>query len=454
MRRNFNSQMPLAPRGADHKIADEFQVISKILDENPIIYELAKKDLCRGKRTDTGKNGMTGEQAVRAAIVQRICGLSYRDLAFHLKDSKTFHKFSRLAFDSKISFKTLCENIKKLRPQTWEAIHRVIVSAAKAKKIDDFSKVRYDSTAVQTNIHHPTDSTLLCDCVRVITRLVKRAAREHLRGRRVPIHSHNRATRRLALKIAHEKNQDRRRGHYRRLIRYADKALGYGCAAAMMLKLAPPENPLASIEAKALAEKIDHYCDLAMRVIDQAARRVIKGEKLAPDQKIVSIFEEHTDIIVKDRRETLFGHKVFLSSGKSGIINDCVIARGNPADSGLYPTMLKRHVEQFKKAPRQTAADGGFASVDNLLDAKDANVIDAVFNKKRGLAVGQMARSVWIYKSLKRFRAGIEAVISWCARKFGWHRCDWKGWDSFQSYLWTGIIARNLVIMARKILKC
>jgi len=454
MRRNRDSQMPLAPQGVDHQIAREFQVISSILDENSTIYELAKKDLCRGKNSDDGRKGMTGEQAVRAAVAQRIGGLSYRDLAFHLKDSKTYHKFSRLAFDARISFKTLNENIKMLRPKTLEAINRVIVWAAADKKIDDFKKVRYDSAVVETNIHHPTDSTLLVDCVRVITRLVKRAADEHLSHRRVPLRVHNRAARKLALKIAHEKKPDKRSDHYRKLIRYADKAVGYGCAAAVMIRLEHADCATAGIKAKALADELDHYCDLALRVIDQASRRVIKGEKLAPNDKIVSIFEEHTDIIVKDRRETRFGHKAFLSSGKSGIICDCVIERGNPADSGLYPTLLKRHVGQFKKAPSQTAADGGFASAENLRLAKGNQVKDAMFHKKRGLTVDQMARSEWIYKSLKKFRAGIEAVISWCARKFGWDRCNWKGWDSFQSYLWTGIIARNLIIMARKILKC
>ena len=120
----------------------------------------------------------------------------------------------------------------------------------------------------------------------------------------------------------------------------------------------------------------------------------------------------------------------------------------------MYPELLERHVDQFGRAPGQTASDGGFASIDNLQAAKEMKVNDAMFHKKRGLSIEQMARSAWIYKKLRRFRAGIEAVISWGKRSFGLDRCAWRGWESFQAYVLSGVVAHNLLVMARKILKC
>jgi IS5 family transposase len=147
-----------------------------------------------------------------------------------------------------------------------------------------------------------------------------------------------------------------------------------------------------------------------MKVIDQATRRVIKGEKVPASEKVVSFFEEHTDIIVKGRRDTQYGHKIFLTGGASNLILDCLIERGNPADSDRYQDLLERHEEQFGRAPRQVSADGGFASRNNLAFAKGREVKDAVFAKKRGLSVIEMAKSAWVYKMLRNFRAGIEAV--------------------------------------------
>ena len=164
---------------------------------------------------------------------------------------------------------------------------------------------------------------------------------------------------------------------------------------------------------------------------------------------MVSYFEEHTDIIVKDRRGVVYGHKVFLTSGKSNLILDCLIERGNPADSDQYIPMLKRHQGIFGRMPRQISADGGFASKKNLDDAKSLKIKDVAFAKKRGLAVADMVKSSWVYKRLKNFRAGIEANISTLKRAFGLDRCNWKSWEGFKRYVWSSIFAYNLQVIAR-----
>lgn len=189
---------------------------------------------------------------------------------------------------------------------------------------------------------------------------------------------------------------------------------------------------------------------LAERVIEQTTRRVINGESVPASEKVVSIFEPHTDIIVKDRRDTYYGHKICVSGGPSNLITDCMILDGNPADTDLTDKMLERHKEIYGYYPVKAALDGGFASKENLKSAKSKEGIkDVCFAKKRGLKEKDMYRSAWIYKQLRRFRAGIESGISWLKRSFGLDRCTWKSLESFHSYVWASIVSANLLTLAR-----
>jgi IS5 family transposase len=390
---------------------------------------------------------MTGEQALRAAILFRSLGMPYRDFAFHLLECPTYRNFVRLPFEREISKSALAKNIKAIRIETWCAIDAAIVYEAKENGVDDFEKMRTDTTVVPTKIHRPTDSSLLNDCVRVLTRLAKKAKAEHLGDDLFfKVSDRTKSAKKLAFKIANTRDKKQRRKAYRRLIRLADRAVESGAGAIVSLQ----RNKRGS----KLEKQIESLCLLELGVIDQAERRVIRGENLEPWEKTVSIFEPHTDIIVKKNRQTLFGHKITVTSGKSGIISDCTIEQGNPADSALFQEILARHKKRFGKAPAQIAADGGFASKENLRAAKRAKVTDCVFHKKRGIKESDMAQSPKIYRALRNFRAGIEAVISWGKRSFGLALCTWKGWESFCSYVLSGVVANNLLILARHQLRC
>jgi IS5 family transposase len=189
--------------------------------------------------------------------------------------------------------------------------------------------------------------------------------------------------------------------------------------------------------------------ELVKRVISQTERRVLKGEKVPATEKIVSIFEPHTDVIVKDHRDTYYGHKLTLSCGGSGLVLDCVVEEGNPADSTLPVRMVERQEDLFGRPPRQVALDGGFASKVNLRDIKGLGVKDVAFSKRRGLKVTDMVKSTWVYRRLRRFRAGIEGIISFLKRCFGMERCTWRGGTSFKTYAWASVISMNLVLLAR-----
>jgi len=193
------------------------------------------------------------------------------------------------------------------------------------------------------------------------------------------------------------------------------------------------------LTAMALCADLSQTANLALRVIEQTEKRVLQGVSVPSSDKIVSIFEPHTDIIVKDRRDTFFGHKVSLTGGRSNLITDCTIEDGNPADTDLVKKILDRQNEIYSRYPLKVAFDGGFASKENLDIAKGMQIKDVCFAKKRGLHVEDMCRSQWVYKRLRRFRAGIEAGISWIKRCFGFARCTWKGLRSFKSYVWSSM---------------
>jgi IS5 family transposase len=448
MRQKFNPQPSLFMTMARNKIAKELRQISQVLDATPKVVDLAYQDLVRAARPTTGREGMTAEQVLRCAILKQYRQLTYEELAFHLEDSDSFRGFSRLEMGQYPGKSILQENIKALREETWEAIHREIIGYAKEAKIETGRKVRIDATAVETDIHHPTDSTLLADGVRIITRWLTEG-KELTPTPGYQYSDHRRVVKKRVLTILNAKKEKARQAAYRDLLVYAGKVREYALAAIPELHNHQGQSLNDLFAGKVLAEKLARAVGLLEKVIDQTERRVFKGEQVPASEKVVSFFEDHTDIIVKKRRETEYGHKVFLTGGSSTMILDCRIVRGNPADSEQYETLLERQKELYGRIPRQVSADGGFASKDNLAYAKKHGVKDAAFAKKRGLSVLAMAKSVWVYKALRNFRAGIEAGISTLKRAFGLDRCTWKGWEGFGRYVWSSVVSYNLLVLAR-----
>lgn len=201
--------------------------------------------------------------------------------------------------------------------------------------------------------------------------------------------------------------------------------------------------PLASDPAGELWQAVVcHYRLLIERIIAQTEQRVLAGEKL------VSLFEPHAEIIVKGSRDVQYGHKINLTSGRSGLILDLVIEAGNPADSERLLPMLERHIAFYGEGAAEAAADGGCASRNNLRQAKELGISDMAFHKKAGLKIEDMVKSRWVYRKLRNFRAGIEAGISCLKRAYGLGRCTWRGLDHFKTYVWSSVVAYNLALFA------
>ena len=253
--------------------------------------------------------------------------------------------------------------------------------------------------------------------------------------------NHQRLAKKRALAIRYSRGKDKKARLYKDLIAATQATIASVRRVELQL-----DN---SIEGAAWCCEVAHYLGLIERVIDQTQRRVFAGKAVPATEKLVSLFEPHADIIVKSRRDVQYGHKLNLATGKSGMILDIVVEDGNPADSACFLPMLERHVALYEEAPRQSAADGGYASRDNLKKAKAIGVSDVAFHKKCGLEIEDMTKSKWVYRKLRNFRAGIEAGISCLKRAYGLTRCTWRGLDHFKSYVWSSVVANNLALFAR-----
>ena len=441
MRKKQRVQTSIFDHYVEHEIGHELKHISMILDEQRKVLAWVEKDIQTvNLKDENGRKGLSVESVLRCAILKQHRQLSYEELSFTLLDSLSCQTFARLT-DGFVPKKSALQSaISRIKDSTWERINLALLQNAKESHIEKGDLLRMDSTVTETPIHEPSDSRLLWDGVRVMVGLLDQA-REM--GIDFEYHDHHRVAKKRARSIIYTRGKDKKKELYRDLVDYTEKTLQYVSHA----KIAGHAN--LSLEWECWCQEADHYLPLVHQVIDQTTRRVFDEEEVPASEKIFSLFEAHTDIIVKGSRDIQYGHKLNLSTGRSGMVLDVVIESGNPADSDRFIPLIGRHIEHYGKAPRQAAADGGYASKENLEAARQRNIKDVAFHKKRGLEILDMAKSSWVYRKLRNFRAGIEASISYLKRCFGLSRCNWKGLEHFKSYVWSSVVTHNLVMMAR-----
>jgi IS5 family transposase len=444
MRQERTVQASIFDLFAGHEIGRELKAMSRWLDQHPGLLKLVAADLRRQGVQETGREGLPAESVLRCGLLKQHRQLSYEELAFHLEDSASFRAFARppLLWTPKKS--VLHKTISAIRAETWQAINQTVLQSARKEKVETGRVIRVDSTVTAALMHQPSDSSLLWDAVRVMARLLEEA--DTLAGGFCEIawHDHRRAAKKRARAIKFTRGRPKRVPHYRELIKLTRATLAYLDQAATELWQVPDPMAVALWQGERC-----HYRPLIERIIAQTVRRVLCGDAVPASEKIVSLFEPHADIIVKGSRDVEYGHKLNLTTGRSGLILDMVIESGNPADSERFLPMLERHIDFYGEAPRQAAADGGYASRSNLSQAKARGVRDMAFHKKAGLRIEDMVKSGWVYRKLRNFRAGIEAGISCLKRAYGLARCTWRGLDHFRAYVWSSVVAHNLALFAR-----
>ena len=445
MRHLRRTQLGLFVHYPEHQLSKELQQISNIIERHPEFALCVHVDLVQSKAAD-GDIGMTAEQVLKSAILKFIRDLSYRELAFNIADSVSTRSFLELDLGETYKHSCLQDNISRISEETWSMISAALVADAKEQKIEPCKQIRVDSTITDSNIHHPTDASLLYDCIRVAQREFKKALKRAMkRSWRLVSHQDVKRTKTLLYKINNSKNESERLPHYKEFLRIANK-LQRGFP--NMIKKIEKE----SVKKKGLEKPLEQLKNVAFhleKIIFQTQKRIIEGKKVHCEKKVVSIFEPHTDIIVKGQREVQFGHKIFLTSGKSNMVLDCQIPDGNPADSDMFLNVLETVKEAYGSCPMKISADGSFASQANLTKAKKMGAKDVCFPAKQGMKVLKMVKSAWVFTRLLNWRAGIEAVVSFLKRCFGMRVATWKGHDGFKRYVRSAICAYNLVVLAR-----
>lgn len=420
----------------------ELKAMDKIIDANPEIVKAVQADLNRGSKAH-GRHGMSAECILRSAVLKQRKGYSYRALRDHINESVAYRWFTRFFSDTIPHFTKFQEAIRPISYDTWKMINDILVQYAKDNKLEDGKHLRNDTTVVETNIAYPVDARLLWDSIRVLTRIME-ACREILPELTFAFAKRTRRAKKRCYAIVMAKGpkaKDIRRRHYKDLLKVTSEVVRMAHKCHEQLQRSP------RLEAIALSADIEHYLPLAQKAVNQGERRVLKGEKVPASEKIVSIFEEHTDIIKRGKSQspTEFGHKVLIGTGKSGLITQYEVFRGNPSDEGMLRDILVRHTEQYGKAPERLSGDRRFFSSNNEELAYESGVKKVSISKPgyRSKARQLIEKERWFKQGL-RFRAGIEGIISVLMRSYGFKRCLWKGWESFQSYVGLSIVTFNL----------
>ncbi|MGA8555597.1 MAG: ISNCY family transposase [Candidatus Acidiferrales bacterium] len=430
----------------------QLQSISDFLDDHEEMLEAVRRDLERGlKNPATGRSGLTPQQVLRSLILMRVKNWNYRELRERIADGYTLRQFTDFYCRPVPRHDAFNRAFNRLTPQTLQAVNEWVVQAAVDLDLEDGQKLRVDTTVVQTDIHHPTDSTLLWDVVRVITRLIgclSEAVQQHIQGFR----NRTRAARRRMQEIQRMtpmERHERQAQKYRQLIAITEEVVNSAREVLQQTRKARGKDLAADLTIDELRKEIAHYCELGDPVIDQARRRVLQGEQVPDAEKIYSIFETHTDLIKRGKVLTPveFGHKVFLAESAQGLITQYEVLQGNPGDDQQVEPSLKRHKENFGRSPELYSSDRGFFSEINVKSCKQKGVKVVCIPQRGGkkTAKRQAYEKSPAFKKGQRFRAGIEGRISVLFRGRGMKRCLAEGRQRFEVLVGAAVLANNLM---------
>jgi len=429
------------------------QIISDFLDRHDQLIEQVRQDLQRGlKNPNTGREGLTPSQVLRSLMLRRIKNWEYRELRERIADGYTLRQFTDFYSQPVPKHDAFHRAFNRLTPQTLETINQLIIRAAVEMGLEDGSKLRVDTTCVDTNIHHPPDSRLLWDSMRVLTRLGDRLV-EKVGPPAFPHHTRAARRRMQAIeRMSAQERQEQQVPKYRELLRITEEVVQNARQLLQRTEDAYGLNLKEDMAIRGVRQEIEHYCQLADKVLNQTRRRVLQGETVPASEKIYSIFEPHTDMIKRGKvnKPVEFGHKVFLAESEQGLITDYEILEGNPNDQEHVAPSLERHQELFGHAPKWYGADRGFASPENEHACRQAGVAVISIPQCGGQKTPERAahEKSASFKKGQRFRAGIEGRISVLFRGRGMKRCLDRGRERFELLVAAAVLANNLLRIA------
>jgi IS5 family transposase len=433
----------------------ELAQLDHLLDDDTL-FQQVKADLARRypNTLTQGRHSTPVEVLLRLLVVRRLYHWSYQQTEHFVSDSLVLRQFCRLYLEPAPDDTTLIRWAALIGPQTLERLNRRVVALAQSLKVTRGRKLRTDGTVVETNIHHPTDSSLLNDGVRVLSRLLRRA--KGLLGQEVQqakelFRDRSRSAKRLARQIG---QAARRRGEAAQVVHQASYQRLLSVAGASLRQAEMVGEGLAAVGSsgsQGLLRALERFLPLVKQVLAQTQRRVLAGEAVPAGEKLVSLFEPHTRIIRRGKadRPTEFGRKVWLDEVDGGIISRYQVLAGNPADERQVAPSLAQHQRLFGHPPHLFTGDRGTHSAKNELAARDAGV-QRVALPQPGAKTPQRQqheRQGWFRRAL-RFRAGVEGRISVLKRRGYLGRCRDHGEVGFERWIGWGVLTANLKMIA------
>jgi len=434
---------------------EKYKGVSRILDANPEILKVIHEDLKNishgGSKAGKGKKGVAGRSAdftsetiLRTLVVHSIEGGSFRDTEVLIGESEFLQDFVRSRKKAVMEYSFVDRCFQAVRPATWKRINDLLGLRAEEEEKIDPTVIRTDTTVVETNIHWPTDSSLLWDTWRVASRLLKRGRK--IAPEACPHRFHDKKTKRLHLfitrysKSTSKKRQRKVKGAYRTLISRVERIVEI---AAFFCRWAPY---CGNLELDAVVVELKGFLGSMKKVVAQSRRAKLEGETVPAVERVYSIFEPHTELIKRGRREkpVEFGHAVLLCQTAEKFITDYEAFAERPADCHLTEQVIDRHQKLFGDKPKVLAGDKGFCP-DGEKYAELTKQVETLAIPRRMRDFADKVLSVW-----QMFRAGIEGTISGLKRAFRLARCHYRGFKRFQASVGMGVFAHNLVVLARQ----
>lgn len=468
MLRMMNTQFELDFQASSLDITNKYyaryEKISEILDQNRRILKLIhrdfKKALTAKEVNGAGRNSKCASDTILRIILCMILeNLSFREVVVRIDDSKYLRYFVRIYGGQMIGYSRLNTLTNAISPKTWKKINWALAESGVQAGLIEGARLRIDTTAYETNIHWPTDSSLLWDTYRVQCRLIntvreidpEAASDKRLHAKAVK-RLHTKIARRLAKKQSVSKEA---RKAYIDLIDHVEGVLEWIPCVCERLELGLKEDAYAwqdSLVIESLLTQLRHFRSLGLRVVDQAQRRVIKGQKVPNDEKIFSIFEPHTELLKRGKagKPIEFGHMIVIQQVENKFITDYEAFERRPVDYSLVDPALERHRELFGENPAEFSADKGFyESMDKIRELEEEIEVVSIGKKgKRNEEETEREGSAG-FKVAQKFRAGVEGSISFLKRGLGMARCLNKGWDHYLSTLGATVFVHNLLVLAR-----
>jgi IS5 family transposase len=436
---------------------DLLDPVDQLLDD-PALVDLVRQCLAtRSPRsTRTGRDGIAPDRLLRCCVMKHLKGWSFRDLERELRSNLVYRRFTH--FDAEVTpdFTTFSRSFALLSPAVTEEIHQRVVGLACEQGVAQGDKLRTDTTVVESNVHYPTDSSLLGDGIRVLSRSLQRIASECKNGV-VEVVDHARAVKHRLLEIGRaakcltEANQQRMRDSYQRLlaltrtvVRQANDVIErWGKKRLKVVGKRP--------RVQAQIGQLRHFLPLVEKVICQTKKRVLGGDSNV-EGKVLSLFEVHTEVIRKGKahKPNEFGRLVRIDEVENGIVSGYQVLTGNPEDSTSWMPALEQHQACFGQAPAMASGDRGFFSAHNEREAQALGVKKVALPARGRLSAkrAEQQKQRWFRRGL-RWRAGIEATISTLKHPFSMWRATYKGGHGFERYVGWCVITKNLFSIAR-----